>query len=326
MRPDFSGLRTVLLGGCSDRIPIAELWIAPEIKEAFLGRPQRSPADEIAFWLQAGYDHVPVPVEINFFSGRFSTVRQGPDVAPAFTTLAEAEQHRWPDPAMCDLSSLDALARCLPGNMRIIPTIGGLVYHPSILLGFENLCLGVAENSALVEYVFAQVAACITAVIRRLAAHPAVGAIWFSSDMAFGTSLMISPSALRKYVFPHMKVVADIAHAYDLPLIFHSDGNLTEVIPDLIAAGINALHPIEPAAMDILAIRKKYGTNLCLIGNVDLGEVLIRGTPADVRREAQRLVAAFAGQGGFVLGSSNSIPAAVPVENFKALIGGRAAG
>ena len=91
-------------------------------------------------------------------------------------------------------------------------------------------------------------------------------------------------------------------------------------VPDLIEAGIDALHPIEPEAMDIFSVRKQFGAGLCLIGNVDVGSVLIEGTREDVRREVERLVSFFSDQGGFVLSSDNSVPPNVPIENFKALI------
>ena len=130
---------------------------------------------------------------------------------------------------------------------------------------------------------------------------------------------MVSPAALRKYVFPWVRKIAEIAHQADLPIIFHSDGNLTEVIGDLIEAGIDALHPIEPQAMDIMAIRDKYGLRLSLVGNVDV-DTLISRSPDDVRKEAGRLRELFGDQGGYILGSGNSIPTAVPIENYKALI------
>jgi uroporphyrinogen decarboxylase len=174
-------------------------------------------------------------------------------------------------------------------------------------------------NPPFAEFIFEKVGWIVSGLFGKLAKHSAVGAIWLSSDIAFGTSLMVSPESLRKYVFPWIKKIADIAHQSDLPMIFHSDGNLTEVIGDLIEAGIDALHPIEPQAMDIKVVRNKYGPRLSLVGNVDV-DILISRNPDDVRKEAGRLRELFGDQGGYILGSGNSIPAAVPIENYKALI------
>ena len=59
--------------------------------------------------------------------------------------------------------------------------------------------------------------------------------------------------------------------------VFHSDGYLWEVIDDLIDLGINALHPIEPKAMDIIDVKRHCRGRICIIGNIDLGYTLTRG-------------------------------------------------
>lgn len=320
MPPNFDQLRETLLGKYAGRIPLAEIDVAVEIQEAFLGRPIRSPADTVDFWSQAGYDYVLFPIEIDFAGGTFPRSRSATSPPPRIKSLEEARRRRWPDPARFDPAELDALGGCLPPGMKIIPKLGGLFYFPSILLGFEDLCVAMLSDAPFAEYVFAKVGEIVTGLVSLLAGHPAVGAIWLSSDIAFNTSLMASPDALRKYVFRWVAQVAEISHGANLPLIYHSDGNLTEVIPDLLAAGIDALHPIEPLAMDVTAVRRQYGPRLCLIGNVDVGSLLISGTPEAVRNEAARLKSFFGDGGGYVLGSGNSIPADVPLENFRALI------
>jgi len=67
---------------------------------------------------------------------------------------------------------------------------------------------------------------------------------------------------------------------WDLPYLFHSDGRYVPVIDDLIACGYNAIHPCEPASMDILELKRQYGGRLCLCGNINLDSTLTRGTPA----------------------------------------------
>jgi len=106
----------------------------------------------------------------------------------------------------------------------------------------------------------------------------------------------------------------------DLPLIFHSDGNLMEIIEELIQIGIDALNPIEPQAMNIVELKQKYGEQLCLTGNIDMDYPLSRGSPSEVRRQVQERLKQLAPGGGYCLGSSNSIAHYVPLENFKALI------
>ena len=95
-------------------------------------------------------------------------------------------------------------------------------------------------------------------------------AVWYGDDLAYADSTMVSPRVYRQYLFPWMEELAAIAHAAGLPFIFHSDGKVWDVIPDLIAVGVNALHPIEPKAMDINLVKARYGDKLALIGNIDM--------------------------------------------------------
>ena len=319
MNTDFADLRKTLLGEYAGRVPIAEIDVAREVQEAFLGRPVETPEDTVAFWSQAGYGYVLYAIEFDFGRGTFTTSREDTSEPARIESLQDAENRTWPDPETFDIGELDALPGCLPSGMKIIPKLGGLFYFPSVLLGFENLCMAMISDPPLARYVCDQVGRIVTELVQRLVRQEAVGAVLLSSDIAFHSSLMVSPNSLRQFIFPWIKEVTQLAHEADKPVIFHSDGNLMEVIPDLIEAGIDALHPIEPAAMDIHEVRSRYGSKLCLIGNVDV-DLLIRGTPDEVRLQAEQLVSTFDGQGGYVLSSGNSIPAQVPLENYQALI------
>ena len=93
-----------------------------------------------------------------------------------------------------------------------------------------------------------------------------------------------------------------------------------DLIPDLLEMGIAALNPIEPYGMDIRQVKKHYGRNLTLIGNMDVGGTLSEGTPDDVRAEARQLIDDVGREGSFVLASCHSITANVKPENFLAMV------
>src|SRR4030043_204773 len=82
---------------------------------------------------------------------------------------------------------------------------------------------------------------------------------------------------LEKNVFSWYKKFADILTPRDIPLIFHSDGNLFGVLDVIMDCGIRALHPIEPDAMKIMNVKKRVGNRLCLIGHIDVSGVLSLG-------------------------------------------------
>ena len=125
------------------------------------------------------------------------------------------------------------------------------------------------------------------------------------------------PNSIEAISFPGLSNIKRSVRSIHFPLIFHSDGRITEVIEDLIACGINALHPIEPKAMDIYELKQKYGRRVCLIGNIDLGETLTRGTPETVEEEVKQKISRLAPGGGYCIGSSNAITDYVPLENYS---------
>jgi uroporphyrinogen decarboxylase len=106
----------------------------------------------------------------------------------------------------------------------------------------------------------------------------------------------------------------------DWPVVMHTDGDVRPLIDDLIRIGLNALHPIEPKAMDIFDLKRKYHDELCLIGNLDLAGSLGRGTPQEVRKDVEERIKRLAPGGGYAVGSSNSVAHYVPIENYKATI------
>jgi uroporphyrinogen decarboxylase len=71
---------------------------------------------------------------------------------------------------------------------------------------------------------------------------------------------------------------------------------------------------------DIAAVKRDWGAHIAVAGGIDLKETLCRGTPADVEAVVRAAVAELAPGGGWLLGSSNSIPDFVPAANYRALL------
>ncbi|MCG8637042.1 MAG: hypothetical protein MI863_24630 [Desulfobacterales bacterium] len=137
------------------------------------------------------------------------------------------------------------------------------------------------------------------------------------NDMAFKTGPLISPDSLREFFLPRMKKVAD---QIKIPWAFHSDGDLTKVMDDLLTLGMNAVNPIETGCMDLKEAKEKWGDKVCIWGNVDLHHVLTRGTVEETVAEVIRCMKEGAKGGGYICASSNSITNYCKVENVKAML------
>lgn len=139
---------------------------------------------------------------------------------------------------------------------------------------------------------------------------------WSADDLGFKSGLFFSPDLFRQLFLPVMR---EVTSQYDKPWIFHSDGNFGEVIEDLLSLGMAGLNPIEPGAMDIVAVKRQFGDRVCLVGNIDLHYTLTRGTPDEVEREVKARIKHLAPGGGYIVSTANSITSYCKVENVLAM-------
>ncbi len=338
-RNDFTRLRAaLLLEGKPDRVPLIELFVDNQVKSAFLGKRAASLQDEVEFWILAGYDYVPISLGILEVGGVLSgdaTLRKrsrysiyseeevemkwAAEGKGVITTEEELERFQWPAEESPGLAVAREVSKLLPPDMRTIAILGKVFTSVWMLMGFETFALATVENPALVERLFNKVGNIQFRALEQALELPGVAAAWMSDDIAYGTGLMVSPAILRKYMFPWYRKMSLLCQQRDIPFLYHSDGDLTAVIEDIINAGFNGLHPVEPKAMDIRALKKRVEGRLCLAGNIELDR-LSRGAPDEVRTLARANIRDLAYDGGYCLGSSNSVTYYVPVENYRAMI------
>jgi uroporphyrinogen decarboxylase len=231
----------------------------------------------------------------------------------------DLDAYPWPDPSDdAYYEPLKEAAACLPPGMGLVSGVGGIFTRTWMLLGFERFCFALTEQPDLIAEIFQRVGAIQVAALRRVVKEDRVVAIWCGDDLAYTQSTMVSPQVYRKYLFPWMEQLAAIAHEAGLPFVFHSDGKLWEVIPDLIAVGVNALHPIEPKAMDINLVKARYGDKLALIGNIDMN-LLCLGTPDQVKEQVRQRIKDLAPGGGYAVGANPGVAYYVRPENYDAM-------
>ena len=323
----------MLVAGEPDRVPTVELLVDREIKEAFLGRRIKSIEDDVAFWYRAGYDYIHIRAGYEYrmlgdedtlatasYGGDFQVRKWSSSRDTWCNSWAEFEAYPWPDPETIDYSPLTLAAAALPAGMKIISGVGGIFTRVWRIMGYENFCFALADQPALVTALFQRVGEIQLAVFERLVEMQAVAAMWYGDDLAYTEGLLVSPEVLRRHMFPYVQQMGRICRRKDLPFILHSDGDLCSIMDDLMDAGFNAIHPIEPKAMDLGKLKEKLGHRLCFLGAVDLGEVLTRGSPQTVDEAVQQCMRVAAPGGGYGLGSSNTVAHWVPLENYRAML------
>jgi uroporphyrinogen decarboxylase len=152
---------------------------------------------------------------------------------------------------------------------------------------------------------------------------PYVQVVHFEDDLGMQDRLLISPDLYRQVVKPYHAHLFRFAKQHcEAALLFHSDGAIAPLIPDLIEMGVDALNPIQVSAagMDPARLKRTYGRDLTFWGaGCDSQSTLPFGTPAQVREEVKRRIETLAPGGGFVLSPIHNIQAGVPLDNILAL-------
>ncbi|MBU2054307.1 MAG: cobalamin-dependent protein [Proteobacteria bacterium] len=337
LKPDFERYLKTLHCEEPDRVPQGDWHVDQRPKEAFMGRPIKTLQDQVDFWYTAGYDYMTAssgilePVrapEGMTTKGEGVHTEYGDKVSREWahthegvlTSWEKFDKYKWPTIDDLDLSNWDVYDKILPKGMKAILLLGKIYTPAWMYMGAETFFNALETDEELVAAIINKIGNIQFQTFLRVTEHPCVGAVLNPDDIAFNTGLLVHPKYLRKYLFPWYKKMGKICREKGIGFIFHSDGDCTEVMEDLIDCGFHAFNPIQPNAMNIVEVKKKWGKKLCLIGNINLDSTLTLGTPEDVRAEVYERIRTIGPGGGYMVSSSNSITDYVPPENMKALL------
>ncbi len=338
--PDFNRIRnTLLLKEKPDHLPLMDFFVDWSLMEWILDRPIKlveykagdkvfqHPAakDQCEFFATAGYDYVMARAMYDFNLGSVTDHEDSRQIegVGVIATREILDSRQWPwqkQDGFC-VENIKDLAENCPPNMKLIVQTADIFTHVWEALGFTNFCEALFEDEEFVAEVFRQIGEAVVHISKKAieAAGDKFGAFWYTDDLAFGTGTFVNPDVYRKYLFPYVKQICDMAHEKDAPVIYHSDGALWSIFEDFYQMGINAIHPLEPNSMDAREVKEKWGDKFCLVGNIDL-DLLSRGTPEEVIQYTKANMEKLGYNGGYCVGSSNTLTDYVNPENLKAMI------
>jgi uroporphyrinogen decarboxylase len=201
----------------------------------------------------------------------------------------------------------------------IVSAPGGLLENVTDIVGFERLCCMLFEDEDLIQQIFDAVGSRLLRFYEICASYESVGALIINDDWGFKTQTMLDPDSMRKYVFPwHRKMVA-VAHQQGIPVILHSCGNIYSMLDEIIETiGYDAKHSYEDVILPVEQAWQEWSGKIAIMGGIDMN-FLATSSPEAVCERAKHLLE-LTGSRGYALGSGNSIPEFIPVENFLAMI------
>ena len=230
----------------------------------------------------------------------------------------------WPDPAgYIDAAECRRRVEMAPEGKTVLGILWSAHFQDTCAaFGMETALMNMIAAPELYEAVNEKVLEFYLKANRIFyeATRGKLHAVLIGNDMGSQRGLMISPELVRRFVIPGCRRLTEQAHSYGLKVIYHSCGAISDIIPDLIDAGVDIIHPIQAlaAGMEPEGLKEKFGDRVSFCGGVDTQELLVHGTPEDVRKKVEELKRLF--PTGLILSPSHeAVLPDVPPENIGAL-------
>jgi uroporphyrinogen decarboxylase len=246
----------------------------------------------------------------------------------AEATIADLGRYPWPNPR--DPGYTDGLAE--EGRVLAETTDHALVgdsffrTHWELavsLRGYERLLFDVADDpdfvsallGHLLEINLVGTGRFLDAVGRYIDVFRTV------DDVATQRGLLMSPATYRRLIKPHFaEFVRLVKSRTDAKVFYHSCGNITDLIDDLVEIGVDVINPVQVAAMgDTSVLKARFGDRVSFWGGIDTQHVLPWGSVDEVAAEVRLRIRDLAPGGGYVVGPVHNIQPDVPPENIVAL-------
>ncbi len=313
---------------------IGRKWIESDEGKAAISDKQSREAhwnNLIEFCYRMGYDYINVSARYNFISKHrykedTAELSKGDrawmeETKGLIENWEDFQNYPWPKLEDVNFFPLEHISAHLPDGMKMIVSHGGgplewLVW----ILSVQGLSILLYDNPELVGAVMNKIGNSMVRFCENIVEVPNICAILQADDMGFKTSTIISPKHLLQYILPWHKRFAQIAHAKNLSYFLHSCGNIEEIMdPPIKDVRIDGKHSFEDAIISAPEFKRKYDSNIAILGGVDVG-YLSRHSPDEVRRYVRKLIDDCAAGGRFADGTGNSVANYIPVKNYLTML------
>ncbi|MDP6708601.1 MAG: uroporphyrinogen decarboxylase family protein [Alphaproteobacteria bacterium] len=183
--------------------------------------------------------------------------------------------------------------------------------------GLERLLFMFFDEPDLVEDMMDQVLHLDMGMAARATEDLRIDCVRFWEDMAYRSGPLISPDMFRKFMLPRYRTITDFLRSRGVEILHvDSDGDVTELIPLWLEVGINFPWPLEVAAgTDAIALRKEYGRDIVLSGNID--KRVFRDGKEAIKAEVMAKVPYLMESGPYFPCLDHAVPPDVSLEDFR---------
>ena len=187
--------------------------------------------------------------------------------------------------------------------------------------GVQNVLTDLYTNETELRRLCDAIAEYDHGMIRQWAKLGADG-LFLTEDWGMQTGLMISPVMWRRIFKPYYARMIDEAHSLGMDVMLHSCGNVMDIVGDFIDIGLDVLDPIQPTAMDITEVAKRFGGHISFLGAINAREMLSTFSPQQVKDMVRRTIDTLARPfgGSLIVSPDNVLTPDVPLANIRAMV------
>ncbi len=221
-------------------------------------------------------------------------------------------------PKDSDFRAVRTMRERLPDLFIILNTPGTFRFSWSLMGGMEKLLFGYAADPGFCLEL-ARITTDFVKTLVEASIEAGADGIVLEGDLAMKTNTLMSPAHYRKFLKPYHQEICGTAHKRGVPIVKHTDGNIWPILDDLLEAGFDGIHPIQPQSMEIQEVKDQLKGKACVLGNIDCAYLLPFGKKEEVIEAVKDTIRKAAPGGGYILSSSNSIHPGCKGENVIAM-------
>jgi uroporphyrinogen decarboxylase len=184
------------------------------------------------------------------------------------------------------------------------------------LRGMENLLMDLAEGSNEVYKLRDDFLAFNLRYLDKWLTLEYDG-VSFGDDWGGQQGLLISPKLWRSFFKPAYARIFEKVTAAGMHVHFHSDGNIVEIIPDLIDIGVRVLN-CQASVIGLDVLKKRFAGSVCFRTDLDRQKIMPFAGPAEVKRHVKDVFDHLGTKRGGII-ACGEIGPDTPLENIRAM-------
>ena len=238
--------------------------------------------------------------------------------------ISDVDTFDWPDPSLyMDADEMKRRFSALPRDKAILGMVWSAHFQDTCAaFGMNNCFMNMVDNPELVHAVDDRIVDFYLKAneIFYKAARGRLDCVLIGNDMGSQRGLMLSPRLIEEFVMPGCRRLTQQAHDYGIKVIYHSCGSIVPIIPMLIDAGVDAIHPIQAKAAGMSAeeLHAQFVGKVSFVGGMDTQHLLVNGTREEVKQRVYELRRLF--PTGLVISPSHeAVLPDIPPANIAAM-------